>query len=329
MNNNLKERYIYAVVRHLPKKMQADVEQELETLISDMIEERFSNATPSEENVKSVLAELGNPDDLAVKYLGDEGKALISGIYFVNYKRILLFVLPLLAAIVFGANFLSGIFIVGANPSPGRILNLLVTQPIGSVVQMAISAFALITVIFVIAERKKADWFSHTLDELPEVPGKNEKIGLGTPIAELIVVAIGMAAFVWFPQIIGGYFADAGGWIPVFNIEVLHSLWIPLTIGAAFCVGWAIMSLVEGRYSIRIVAATAVTNVVVAICAGIVLFNPNLINPAFVEEISILVNDYAAARIFENLNLYVFGIILIVLIAETASVVWKAVRGRR
>ena len=40
MNEELQERYIYAVVRRLPRKQREDIEQELRGLIADMLEAR-------------------------------------------------------------------------------------------------------------------------------------------------------------------------------------------------------------------------------------------------------------------------------------------------
>ena len=71
MKNDLIERYIYAVTKRLPKKIQEDVSQELRTLIDDMLMERCGDATPNEYDIKSVLTELGTPNELCEKYSPD------------------------------------------------------------------------------------------------------------------------------------------------------------------------------------------------------------------------------------------------------------------
>ena len=53
--NNLIERYIYAVTRHLSPKIRDDVEKELDGLISDMLEERCGDILPTDKDIKIVL----------------------------------------------------------------------------------------------------------------------------------------------------------------------------------------------------------------------------------------------------------------------------------
>lgn len=77
MNNDLIERYIYAVTKYLPRKNKDDIKEELTGLISDMLDERCGDLPPTEKDVRVVLAELGNPTDLAAKYSPDKDGSLI------------------------------------------------------------------------------------------------------------------------------------------------------------------------------------------------------------------------------------------------------------
>ena len=54
------ERYIYAVSRRLPVSQRADIEQELRTLIEDMIQERC-HGEAGQEQIMALLKELGDP----------------------------------------------------------------------------------------------------------------------------------------------------------------------------------------------------------------------------------------------------------------------------
>ena len=108
MKNDLKERYIYAVVRNLPLKARADVERELEGLIAEMLEERRGNG-PGGGDIEYVLNQLGSPDELALKYSSDEQTALISGRNYLAYKRVLMTWLPIVVAIVAALSALNSI----------------------------------------------------------------------------------------------------------------------------------------------------------------------------------------------------------------------------
>ena len=57
------ERYIYAVTRRLPAKAREEVAIELRGLIEDLLEEKAQGTQVSKEHVRSVLMELGDPED--------------------------------------------------------------------------------------------------------------------------------------------------------------------------------------------------------------------------------------------------------------------------
>ena len=63
VKNDLIDRYIYAVTKHMKSAMKKDVAAELETIIQDMLEERCEDVTPTERDIKVVLTELGTPND--------------------------------------------------------------------------------------------------------------------------------------------------------------------------------------------------------------------------------------------------------------------------
>ena len=66
-DNDLIERYLYAITRRLPAKQCADVAEELRTLISDMLDERCGNLPPTAKDVRVVLTELGTPGEVVRK----------------------------------------------------------------------------------------------------------------------------------------------------------------------------------------------------------------------------------------------------------------------
>ena len=69
-------RYIYQVIRQLPKAQREEVRMELEELISDMYADRNS--------MEEVLTELGDPVDLQKQYQNGQ-KYLIGPEYFDTY----------------------------------------------------------------------------------------------------------------------------------------------------------------------------------------------------------------------------------------------------
>ena len=92
-NQELTDRYVYAVTKNLPRKSREDVSRELHSLISDMLEERCGALTPTERDLRVILAELGMPEELSEKYSPTKDKALIGPPYFGKYIFVLKIVL--------------------------------------------------------------------------------------------------------------------------------------------------------------------------------------------------------------------------------------------
>ena len=70
------DRYIYQVIRRLPKAQREEVRMELEELLSDMYADRGS--------MEEVLTELGDPAEFAKQYQNEQ-KYLIGPEYFDTY----------------------------------------------------------------------------------------------------------------------------------------------------------------------------------------------------------------------------------------------------
>lgn len=64
------ERYVYQVGQQLPRKMQADVQLELRSLLHDTLEERAvaSGRTPIDKLAADIVREFGKPEDMAAQY---------------------------------------------------------------------------------------------------------------------------------------------------------------------------------------------------------------------------------------------------------------------
>ena len=320
MKNDLIERYIYAVIRYLPLKMRGDVQKELDGLISDMLEERCRDIMPTEKDIRVVLTELGAPEELAVKYSGDENKSLISGVYLLVYKRILKIVLPIVASGIAFANILRFCQKWEAPPNPYITIWAGTWQIIGLTVWGTCFAFSVITFVAVSLERKNAgvnngDFFS----TLPPAPPKKTQIKPSEPIGGMIGAVFGAVLFLVFPQIMGAWLKDAG-WVPVFAIPVLRGLWLPIVIAAILGIVKEIAKLIEGQYTRRLVIFTVAVNLLMMICPAVVFLNGKIINPDFVSNISALITDEGGRKavlgLITNFNLFVFGIIVLTLIME-------------
>lgn len=161
MNNDLIERYIYAVTKKLPLKIRQDVSIELNSLIYDMLDERCGDISPSEKDIRVVLTELGTPSELAEQYNPDKDKCLIGSPYYSQY----VFVLKIVLICAAGGMLLAKLMncILDGNMHPVYA----VFDIIFSIVFSVIIAFAIVTFIFAVLYHKKINVLNESLDSLP------------------------------------------------------------------------------------------------------------------------------------------------------------------
>ena len=101
-DQDLMERYIYAVTRRLPRAQREEIADELRELIGDMLE-----ADPAA-GMEGVLLELGDPAEFAGRYASPD-QCLIGPAYFENYKWLLKVVLLCATIPVFVLSLASGV----------------------------------------------------------------------------------------------------------------------------------------------------------------------------------------------------------------------------
>ncbi len=329
MNNDLTARYIYAVTRYLPEKTRADVEKELDGLISDMLEERCAGKTPTDADIKAVLTELGTPEELAAKYSGDENKALISGAYLLLYRRIIRLVLPIAAAGLAFAGLLAALLEWSPGPDSYLYFGQIFGKIIGGAFSGAFQAFGIITIIFAILERKKVplkteDMFSN----LPPVPEKKAQIKPIEPAFSIIWAIFGAVLLIGFPQIIGAWFTDTG-WIPVFNSDMLRSFWPLIILWAVLSVAKETVALIDGQYTIRLAVVTAVANILTMVTLPLVFLNQNLLNPDFTTRIGQFFQTQNIEFAFwplQNFGILIVCIALFGLLLDTIVTAVRAIR---
>ncbi|MHC5247151.1 hypothetical protein [Enterococcus sp. LJL90] len=190
---NWVEAYINQVIGYLPDGEQAEVKKELYSNIMDMLPD---DAT--EEEIKSVLMEMGNPRKLAEKYR-QHPRYLIGPAVYDDYLRTLKIIIPLTAAV--GA-IIGGIVTYFEQVIEGMsiaVFTEVLSEAIGSGISLALQGLVWTTIGFVIIERtgmlkpKKDDWQVDSLIKTPVA----KKIPLGDTIAEL-VIQIGIIGFLLF-----------------------------------------------------------------------------------------------------------------------------------
>lgn len=322
MNNDMIERYIYAVVRGIPTKIRKDVSDELQSIISDMLEERCGEVLPTEKDIRVVLTELGKPSELAEKYNPDGKKCLIGPPYYTKYLYVLKIVL--LATCL-------GICIASVLPAfiePPIIWYESVLQGFGMLIAGITFAFAYVTVIFAIFYKKgiRLDMGTDSLDNLPPLPQSTSAIPKSGPIVEMVFTILFSILFLAAPQVIS--FKTESGWIPMFNVEVMRSLWYIIVLFMALDIIKAYIKMEEERYTHRVFVVTAYVNVADMLLACWWLMRGNLMNPEFVSSVPEIIekNSDFLIKFFQNFQ---YSILVLMLLASIVDIIDTFVKSRK
>ncbi|MCI8619325.1 MAG: hypothetical protein HFG44_04560 [Oscillospiraceae bacterium] len=310
-NQELTDRYVYAVTKNLPRKSREDVSRELHSLISDMLEERCGALTPTERDLRVILAELGMPEELSEKYSPTKDKALIGPPYFGKYIFVLKIVLLCTGFGILLASLLE-LLVSGADNG-----FLFAIQHVSIFLQSLLAAFGFVTLLFAFFQWKGVSLHlqSDSLNDLPPVPQKKSEISRSECIVGIVFSVLFTTIFLGFPGAFGVFIEKSGEHISIFLPEAVHSKWYLILGFAVLGIGRECVKLLEGRYTFRVLGATAIADIFSGVLAVFWLANDQILNPAFFAKISRLFADDSAfiTDIFTHFHYFFLGCMLFAL----------------
>lgn len=315
-DKDLMERYIYEVVRRLPKEQREDIAMELRELIGDMMEERCSDADDLSDGqdgadtsvMQQILESLGDPAEFAKKYR-DEGSYLIGPEYYDNYIWILKIVMVTAVAVAIFSAAIDGIMESGMTSA---IFGMWIGEALGGGIGGAISAFGSVTLIFALLERHKVkvdlsnargSWKVKNLEEgmaspkvwtpleLPPVPDKRAMISRSDCVVSIVFILLFCGFLALTPELFGilrfedGQLLDS---VCIFNLEQ-WSLILPVFI-CSLLVGMVdeIVKLVHGYYCKTVMYCSIACGIVQMVLAVVLMKVLPLWNPSFEEQLRAL-----------------------------------------
>ena len=281
------ERYIHAVTRQLPERQREDIRRELRSLMTEKLDDRLQGREVTEADVEAVLVEMGDPRRLADRYRGHP-RSLIGPELYPTYLTILTITLSAVAIAMLV------VFIVQTVVTPGGAVDHLLTG-MANLFNAAAQAFAWVTVSFALAERfgdakqwsaatSRSDW---TPADLPELPERSLLIGRGEPIASIVFTAVFTALVTFALNVFGIWVFNSarGGQVVSFlNADVFRA-YLPLIWGlAVLSIVNDILKLAAGRWTARLIAFDVLVDVLNFALALAIFSNPQIWNPAFMDQ---------------------------------------------
>lgn len=321
------ERYIYAVARRLPAKAREEVAIELRGLIEDLLEEKAQGTQVSKEHVRSVLMELGDPEDLAREY-GGESRYLIGPRLFDSYLKILKIVGPIVLSLVQLA------LVIKAFVAPTGLITF-IAESISALFGAGMHVFFWVTVAFAIADHfgeeeeleamGQKEW---TPDLLPEIPDKQRQISISDPLLSIGLSILFLVMYV-MPQRFG-VFQIAGSVttvIPVVNPETVRHF-LPLFIGlVGISIVKEVWKLAKRVWSGQLAAVSLICNGIAVFLAYRLFANPAFWNPDFVTQL-LGAHTTEASEMLANLwsvftTRFIYGVVIVYVIDS----LWVLYRG--
>ena len=325
VKNDLIERYIYAVTKHMKADLKKDVSAELETIIQDMLEERCGDVMPTEHDIRVVLTELGTPAELASKYKSETQDCLIGQPYYNLY----VYVLKIVTACVIGGMLLAQIM---AAVTSHTIWYIAIFRIIGGIFGGVLTGFAFVTLLFAFFYKRgiKVEGLNDGIDNLPPVPQKTNQISKADSIVGIIFSVIFTLVFLVCPQIICIAFVKNGVSVyePLFNLEYIRQTWYLILAFGILGVAKDSVRLIDGSYTKRVMLTTMITNIIDGALTTIWLLNDKVMNQDFFDGIEHLFGKDAEviSQVFIHFNMVFLAIILFALTIDCIETVVKTVK---
>lgn len=318
--SELIDRYVAAATGRLPPSERNEKAAELRQTIAAMLAARGS---ASEQAERDVLAELGDPSELAARYAGRQ-RYLIGPALYAPYIKLLRTLVVIVASVVFAATLFAELLAATDGAGWG------ILRALGAAIQTGVAIAFVVTLVFALLERvgkgaaeiglPEKRWSPESLSEA----GGKRQITLGEFIASLVFLTVLVALVVW-QQSHSPY--TAGGEAIPFLDPLLWEAWIPVFfVLIAINMGIEVWKYVAGRWTLPLVVVNVLMNVVFAGFVVLVLETQQVVNPAFVAALEAEVGGDVPWRLTRvALILLVVGIAIL----DTVDCVVKYARGRR
>lgn len=246
--NEMIDRYVNEVGQRLPRKVRADIEMELRSLLLDSLDEQ-SDGEPTPKIAAEVLREFGHPEEIAAKYRPEE--ALIGPKLFPTYK-----VVVTITVSIIGVLHLLGLGLTLWQGSGTEIVGKVLDFAF-SFGRSAILNAGIVTLIFAVIERTAGDSL-----QLPENQAKEWNPYELPPVkdpdrikrAELVVGIVFSLVFIAWLNLFPNWFGGAqfsGGESGIYTLLTAEFILLVPWLTASWLLDVALKTavLIQGRWN--------------------------------------------------------------------------------
>ncbi|MGF0319135.1 HAAS signaling domain-containing protein [Nocardia fluminea] len=269
-DSDLIDRYVYAVLVHIPRPRRGKVGAELRTRIG---EEALNRP------VRAVLSQLGPPEDRARRFRGAP-RQLIGPRLYDTYLRVLWPAVRAMTIVVGGVSLLTASLAAGAEPTVSGVLLDGMTSAFAGAVY---SAFW-VTVVFAVIERVAPGVVLHEWrpEDLAPVPHGRE-IPLGDAIGDLVfAIAVLGVALCFFPALAPPFLAEIAQGL---DSGVVSRLLPAVVVVAVLWIAVAGAQLIVRAWTLPITALSIAADLLAIATAAAVLAHRPYFSDVFLTEL--------------------------------------------
>jgi len=327
-------RYVHQVGRKLPRRLRADVETELRSLLLDALEERAKDQAEgdtqfSEKEQAAILKEFGPPAQMAAQYQPQPQYLIGPKLYNVY--------LAVIAAMM-GAGLVASIVITIISMLFKNTTGIALLAALGkgwsTFFSIALNGFAFTTLTFIILERVLPDekieledikdWSPH---DLPPIKDHNQ-INMAGLIAEIVFTALFLIVFTAFPDTLSGvYYNKEWHVLSVLLSDAFFALYLPL-IAIRWSLG-IIQNLVllrQQRWQLGTRISDLCLHGLDIFILGWILIGPSILSDSLFAAMSEISSTLAS--LINNVHKLAFGVVLVITIIETVGKLYRIIQSQ-
>lgn len=316
------EKYLYEFGKYLSKENKEEILKEVESNIYDMLD-----GNQSEENIRNVLKELGSPKKLSLEYRTKK-LYLIGPEYFHSYIKTLIFVVILVASILFTISVAVDLIKGPGNSNIYKFIGISFAEGFAEAYSGAISALIWVTIIFVILEHvdytfdgknfvKKTEWDPSMLKD---VPIKKASAFKRSQLIFEIFFSVFFTSCIIFLAKYSGIYQDSKLTVELFNMNRFNYYAIAIALLTAYLIITNIILIYKAYPNYKLVVLKIIYNLLGMILAILFINDKKLFNPSFKIELANVTN-IPLTTINDAARIMVIVITLIIVITTIIEII--------